>query len=184
MKTESLNFRGVATSVETERLAESLGIPLITLDEVNKLDVTIDGADEIDANLNGIKGGGGALLREKIVASATKKNIWVGDSSKKVAMLGKFPLPVEVVPFACSVVLRQLEEKEMNPVVRSVGGENFVTDNGNWIVDLHLDRIEDPWRLEQWLNLLPGVVENGLFLNRTELAVFAHGSDVTLLGRK
>ncbi|HET7628493.1 MAG TPA: ribose-5-phosphate isomerase RpiA [Bacillales bacterium] len=181
MNNEGLRFRGVPTSFQTERLAQSLGIPLVTLDEAIELDLTIDGADELDNRLNGIKGGGGALLREKIVASASKRTIWTAHAAKKVEKLGTFPLPVEIVPFAAAVVLRKLEGEGMRPEIRQVNGEPYETDNGNWIVDLHLGEIDDPEHLEQWLNLLPGVVENGLFLNRTDMAVIAEGSKVTVI---
>ncbi|HEU5139338.1 MAG TPA: ribose-5-phosphate isomerase RpiA [Bacillales bacterium] len=173
MKEEGLKIQGIPTSHATRELAEELGIPLVSLDQVEAIDVTIDGADEIDGSLNGIKGGGGALLFEKIVASVSRRNIWVGDSGKKVETLGKFPLPVEVVPFALPVVLRKLEHKGMNPIVRENGKDRFVTDSGNWIIDLHLGAIEDSAALEIWLNLLPGVVENGLFLQRADLALIS-----------
>ncbi|HEX6922675.1 MAG TPA: ribose-5-phosphate isomerase RpiA [Bacillales bacterium] len=173
IKEEGLRIQGIPTSVATRELAKNLEIPLVSLEEVESVDVTIDGADEIDGNLNGIKGGGGALLFEKIVASASKRNIWVADSGKKVNQLGKFPLPVEVVPFSAAVMMRKLEAEGMNPVVRKSGEDNFVTDSGNWIFDLHLGAIEDPAALEIWLNLLPGVVENGLFLGRADLALVA-----------
>ncbi|HET7577639.1 MAG TPA: ribose-5-phosphate isomerase RpiA [Bacillales bacterium] len=178
IKAEGLQIKGIPTSRATEELAKELGIPLVSLGEIDGIDVTIDGADEADGNLNGIKGGGGALLFEKIVASFSKRNIWVLDSRKKVEQLGAFPLPVEVVPFACPVVLRTLESEGMNPVVRENNGERFVTDSGNWIVDLHLRNIDEPEQLETWLNLLPGVVENGLFLNRADLALVANGESV------
>lgn len=179
IKAEGLNIQGVPTSERTRQLAETLGIPLVSLEDVDAIDVTIDGADEVDSRLNGIKGGGGALLFEKIVASASKQNIWVVDSQKKVEVLGHFPLPVEVIPFACPTVLRALQRENMNPVVRTnETNDYFVTDSGNWIIDLHLEKIDDPESLETWLNLMPGVVENGLFLQRADLALVANGDTV------
>lgn len=178
-KTEGLHIQGVPTSKKTSRLAESLEIPLVSLEDVKSVDVTIDGADEVDSQLYGIKGGGGALLWEKIVASASKRNIWVVDAGKKVTTLGAFPLPVEVVPFACPVVKRKLENAGMKVDVRYSGDSVLVTDSGNWILDLDLGTIEDPEALEAWLNLLPGVVENGLFLNRADLVVIG-GDDGVL----
>ncbi|HEX7063543.1 MAG TPA: ribose-5-phosphate isomerase RpiA [Bacillales bacterium] len=178
MKEEGLRIQGVPTSRATRELAEKLGIPLVSLDQVEVVDVTIDGADEIDGDLNGIKGGGGALLLEKIVASASRRNIWVGDSKKWVDQLGEFPLPVEVIPFSFPVVFRKLQQKGMNPIVRKNGEDRFLTDSGNWIVDLHLGAIEDPQELEIWLNLLPGVVENGLFLQRADLALISQDGTI------
>lgn len=175
---EGLHIQGVPTSAATEDLAQALGIPLVSLEKAGEIDVTIDGADEIDGALNGIKGGGGALLREKVVASVSKCNIWVADSRKKVEQLGQFPLPVEVIPFACPVVMRRFEQKGMNPQMRKKTENIFVTDSGNWIVDLCLGEIENPEALETWLNLLPGVVENGLFLKRANLAIIAAGETV------
>lgn len=183
IREEGLNITGVSTSHETSELAKRLGIPLAGLPHVTGIDVTIDGADEFDSDLNGMKGGGGALLFEKIVAFASKRNIWVADSSKKVDTLGRFPLPVEVVPFARSVVFRELEKAQMNPVVRKNGHEDYVTDSGNQIIDLHLGRIEDPEHLERRLNLLPGVVENGLFLNRADLVLVGTGGEITTYER-
>lgn len=178
IETEGLQIQGVPTSQATEELAKSLGIPLVSLGEVAEIDVTIDGADEIDGALNGIKGGGGALLREKIVASISKRNIWVADARKKVEQLGKFPLPVEVIPFACPVLMRTFEKNGMVPEIRKDGEAYFVTDSGNWIVDLHLEKIEDAEALETWLNMLPGIVENGLFLKRANVAIIATGESV------
>lgn len=178
MKKEGLQIQGVPTSQATKELAKALNIPLISLDEMEDIDITIDGADEVDGKLNGIKGGGGALLFEKIVASASKRNVWVVGGGKKVKTLGTFPLPVEVVPFACPVVLRRLRTEGVEALVRMSGNEPFITDSGNWIIDLHLRKIEDPKSLETQLNLLPGVVENGLFLNRADTVIVAEGEGV------
>lgn len=178
MRTEGLAFRGIPTSTETADLAKSLGISLVTFKDIETIDLTIDGADEIGPGLNGIKGGGGALLLEKIVAFASNRTIWVADSSKMVEHLGKFPLPVEVIPFATPMLFREFEKTNMNPVIRQIKGEEIVTDSGNWIIDLHLEKIDDPTVLEMQLNLMPGVVENGLFLNRTDLALIAETDKV------
>lgn len=170
-KTEGLHIQGVVTSNRTSQLAQSLDIPLVSLEDVEAVDVTIDGADEIDQQLDGIKGGGGALLWEKVVASVSKQNIWVVDATKQVTTLGAFPLPVEVVPFAYPAVRRKLENEGIKVSARYNEGQYFETDSGNWILDLYLGAIENPQALESWLNLTPGVVENGLFLNRADHVV-------------
>ncbi|HEX6623022.1 MAG TPA: ribose-5-phosphate isomerase RpiA [Pyrinomonadaceae bacterium] len=170
-----LRVRGVPTSRRTEEQARALGIPLVTFAEVQQLDLTIDGADEIDPSLALTKGGGGALLREKLVAAASGRMIVVADSSKLVPVLGKFPLPVEVVPFAWEVTARRVEALGCNPRLRHAGdGEDaYVTDNGNYILDCDCGVIADPARLERELKLLPGVVECGLFVGMAETVVVA-----------
>lgn len=166
---KGLRIRGVPTSLKTERLAREVGIPLVDLDDVEEIDVTIDGADEADPALDLIKGLGGALLREKIVASLTKRQIIVVDPSKLVPKLGtRSPLPVEVLPFGAKVVERRLVREGHHPTLRVKDGKPVVTDNGNLVLDLHFPQgIEDPRRLERDLNNVPGVVENGLFLGMT-----------------
>ena len=166
---KGLRVRGVPTSVKTERLAREVGIPLVELDEVESIDVTIDGADESDRSLDLIKGLGGALLREKIVASLTQRQIIVVDPSKLVDRLGtRSPLPVEVLPFGAKVVERRLVREGYRPKLRVKEGKVVVTDNGNHVLDLHFpDGIDDARRLERDLNNVPGVVENGLFLGMT-----------------
>ena len=166
---KGLRVRGVPTSVKTETLARQVGIPLVDLDEVEEIDVTIDGADESDPGLDLIKGLGGALLREKIVASLTRRQIIVVDPSKLVPRLGtRSPLPVEVLPFGAKVVERRLVREGYRPTLRVREGRPVVTDNGNLVLDLRFpDGIEDPRRLERDLNNVPGVVENGLFLGMT-----------------
>lgn len=171
VRSQGLKIKGVSTSKATTKLAEELGIPLLTLGDIDEIDVTIDGADEVDPDFNGIKGGGGALLIEKIVAHASRKNIWVVDSGKLVSQLGKFPLPVEVMPFGFRQIYGALEKSGLHPTMRKTNEERYVTDNGNHIIDLNLDKIEDPAALETWLNLLPGVVENGLFLRRADVVI-------------
>ena len=161
----------VPTSEATREQAESLNIRLAPLDELQRLDITVDGADELDDALRLIKGGGGALLREKIVAAASKKFVCIADESKLVGRLGKFPLPVEVIPMARSLVAREIIKKiGGEPVLR----EGFTTDNGNIILDIHNLDIMDPVETEQVLNNITGVVTNGLFAMRP--------ADVLLLG--
>jgi ribose 5-phosphate isomerase A len=169
-----LRVRGVPTSKRTEEQARALGIPLVTFAEVQQLDLTIDGADEIDPNLALTKGGGGALLREKLVAAASGRMIVVADSTKLVPVLGKFPLPVEVVPFAWEVTARRVEALGCNPRLRRAGGDDaYVTDNGNYILDCRCVEIPDPERTERELKSLTGVVESGLFVGLADSAVLA-----------
>jgi ribose 5-phosphate isomerase A len=168
----SLEITGVPTSVSTEKLARERGIPLTALEEHPVIDLTIDGADEVDPNLDLIKGMGGALLREKVVASASKRMIVVVDDSKIVEKLGtKSPVPVEVVPFALSPCMKRLAGMCQEAKLRERGGKVYVTDNGNNIIDCWFDGIQNPAELERELNLIPGVMENGLFLGRADLAV-------------
>lgn len=157
----------VATSVQSENIAREFGINVVDIDEVDKLDVTIDGADEIDPKLNLIKGLGGALLREKIVAAATVKEIIVADGSKLVEKLGtKAPLPVEVLRFGHEHTSFALKRQGCEPVLRMRDGEPFVTDGGNYIYDCRFpDGIANPYFIESRIDVIPGVVENGLFLN-------------------
>lgn len=166
---KGLRIRGVPTSHRTEELARKVGVPLATLDEVDHIDVTIDGADEVDPELDLVKGLGGALLREKVVASLTRRQVIVVDPSKLVHALGtKSPLPVEVLPFGASVVARRLRERGLDPRLRVKDGKTFVTDNGNHVLDVHFAHgIDDPRTMERELNNTPGVVENGLFLGMT-----------------
>ncbi|MCO7176393.1 ribose-5-phosphate isomerase RpiA [Sporolactobacillus kofuensis] len=160
---------GVATSQQTIDLAKKWKIPMRTLNEVSTIDVTIDGADEFDPQLNGIKGGGGALLFEKLVAKSSKKRIWIVDERKKVEQLGRFPLPVEVVPFGWKHVESFLVNKGYNPKLRLTADERpYVTDAHHYILDLHLQTISDPEALANELDHLTGVVEHGLFLGMTE----------------
>jgi ribose 5-phosphate isomerase A len=162
---DGLKITAVSTSAATTKLAESLGIRITSQDEVEKVDLTIDGADEVDAQFNGIKGGGGALLFEKIVAKASQQNIWIVDSSKIVKQLGKFPLPVEVTTFGAYRLLKYFDKLGYRPIIRKINSQTFITDSGNYIIDLHLDVIKDPANLETELKLITGVVECGLFIN-------------------
>ncbi|MBC2175673.1 ribose-5-phosphate isomerase RpiA [Listeria booriae] len=172
---EGLQVTGVVTSKATEKLAKERNIPLMDLNDVGEIDLTIDGADEVDGSYRGIKGGGGALLFEKLVAHASKKSIWVVGEDKVVETLGAFPLPVEVVPFGYKQVERQLEERGYKPELRHFeDGSMYLTDSQNYILDLHIQAIENPEELNDWLNSLPGVVENGLFLNYASSIVIGY----------
>jgi ribose 5-phosphate isomerase A len=179
-----LKIRGVPTSITTEKLATSGGIQLTTLDKVPEIDVTIDGADEFDPQLNLIKGGGGYLLREKIIASASKFFVIIVDSSKQVPMLGKFPLPVEVVPFAQALIKRRIEALGAKVKVRlSANGDPFITDEGHHLLDCSFGQIPDAADLARRLETMPGVVEHGLFLAMANVVLLAKGSQVQELRR-
>jgi ribose 5-phosphate isomerase A len=180
---QRFNITCVSTSDQTSELAKSLGIKISNLNEVDKIDLTIDGADEVDVNLNGIKGGGGALLFEKIVAKNSKKVIWIVDSSKFVKQLGKFPLPVEIISFGSNQLIKKFMELGFNPQIRKNGKDNFITDSGNLIVDLYLNKIEDSKMLEQNIKLLPGVVEVGLFNNIADLVIIGKENSTEILKR-
>lgn len=171
---EGLNIVAIPTSEASAKLATELGIKLVGFNDVTHLDITIDGADEIDPNFNMLKGGGGALLREKIVASLTKRQICIVDPNKAVEKLGKFPLPVEVVKFGWEVVARRIEEMGGKYKVRQRDNENYVTDNGNFILDCDFYPIENPPELEKRLMMLPGVVEVGLFINMAHTLIMGH----------
>jgi ribose 5-phosphate isomerase A len=174
-----LKIAGIPTSIATADLARQLGIPLTTLDEHPEIDITIDGADEIGPQLNLIKGGGGALLREKVVASVTKKMVVVADSTKVVPALGKFPLPVEIIPFARTVIEKKIASLGATTKLRiRPDGRPFVTDNGNQILDCSFGRIEDPPALARELNGTPGVVEHGLFIGFAKRALVGKGHSV------
>jgi ribose 5-phosphate isomerase A len=182
---------GVPTSEATRADAERCGIPLTTLDAINHLDLTVDGADEIDAALNLIKGGGGALLREKIVAAASDRMIVIADDTKWVDVLGRFPLPVEVIPFGLAATQRAMEQAFAQSGVsgqmmvrKGKDGHVFVTDGGHWIVDAHLGRIADPPRLAGLLSLIPGVVEHGLFIGLGTMAVLAGAQGIRVVERR
>jgi ribose 5-phosphate isomerase A len=177
---EGCNVTGVPTSEATRAQAENLGIPLTTLDETPELDLTIDGADEIGPDLTLIKGGGGALLREKIVAAASARMIVIADESKWVPTLGRFPLPIEVVPFGLAATRMKIEAAATaagSPghalLRRDKAGNTFRTDSGNWILDAALERIADPQGLAARLSVIPGVVEHGLFIGLAQTAILA-----------
>lgn len=188
-----LNIIAVPTSEQTRKQAESLSIPLTTLDETPRLDLTIDGADEFDPQLRLIKGGGGALLREKIVAAASGTMIVITDRSKQVARLGRFPLPVEVVPFGLAAtrmaVAATLAQCGCPGAVdlrleksRPDAGHPFVTDGGHYILDCRAGAIPDPERLAAALNAIPGVVETGLFIGLARTIIVADADGVELIG--
>ncbi|OQW36757.1 MAG: ribose 5-phosphate isomerase A [Nitrospira sp. SG-bin1] len=168
-----MKLRGVPTSAETAALARQAGIPLIDTENRWEIDVAIDGADQVDRDFNLIKGGGGALLKEKIVAASAKQFIVMVDHTKQVAVLGgSFPLPIEVIPFGWGSTAREIESLTKSRVVlRERNGVPFRTEAGNLIVDAHIDRIERPGELETALNLIPGVVETGLFVGRTNVLI-------------
>lgn len=181
VRDEGLRVQGVPTSRRTAELAASLGIQVRSLDEVKWLDLTIDGADEFDPNLNLIKGGGAALLQEKIVATASDQMIVIADAAKEVAQLGAFALPVEVIPFGWQTTKALIEETlvSMDVLGRDVtlrlnGDRPLVTDEANHILDLHLTRIGNPRQLALVLNQIPGVVENGLFIDICDIVIIGH----------
>ncbi|KIZ36583.1 MULTISPECIES: ribose-5-phosphate isomerase RpiA [Rhodopseudomonas] len=185
-----LDVVAVPTSEGTRADAQRCGIALTTLDEIDRLDLTVDGADEIDPALNLIKGGGGALLREKIVAAASDRMIVIADESKWVDTLGRFPLPVEVIPFGLAATRRAIER-----AVAQIGasgsialrngpdGHAFVTDGGHWILDAHLGRIEDAPRLAGLLSAIAGVVEHGLFIRMANMAMLAGPNGIRTIER-
>ena len=184
-----LEVIGVPTSERTAELARELGIPLATLDEVPALDLDVDGADEIDPELRLIKGGGGALLREKIVATASKRMLVLGDPSKTVKTLGAFPLPIEVVPFGLAATRRAIDRAVdkllLSPQMklRQANGNTFVTDGGHYILDASFGRIPDPEALARALEATPGVVDHGLFLGLATAAIIGRSDGVDRLGR-
>ncbi|MEK6300367.1 MAG: ribose-5-phosphate isomerase RpiA [Acidobacteriota bacterium] len=172
MVQDGLNVRGVPTSKATAQLAKSLGIPLIDLNEASRIDLTIDGADEVDPQFDMIKGGGGALTREKLVAIASRRRVMLVDETKLVAALGATrPLPVEVLPFCWVMTARRLQALGCEPQPRVVAGQHFLTDNGNYILDCEFPPIQRPAELETSIKLLPGVVESGLFVNLADTLV-------------
>ena len=166
-----LSINGIPTSKQTEKLAKEVGIPLVSFNEVEQIDVAIDGADEVDPDLNLIKGGGGALLREKIIANAANTFIVIADPEKNVATLGSFPLPVEVLPFGFEMTRKKIQELGIVPQLRKAQGTPFRTDNGNYILDCRFPDMTNLKELERELNLIPGVIENGLFLKMTDIYI-------------
>src|SRR3954469_20725081 len=168
---EGLSIQGIPTSIQTAELATKLGISLASFQEIGEIDVAIDGADEVDSNLDLIKGGGGALLREKIIAKAAKRFIVVATPSKMVEKLGAFPLPVEVVPFGAEWTAKQLQELRGEPSLRQINGKPYRTDNGNYIFDCVFPNLTQIHELDDSLNKIPGVIENGLFIGMADLVI-------------
>ena len=179
-----MKLRCVATSEQTERIAKECGITIVDLDDVEYIDVTIDGADEIDPKMQLIKGLGGALVREKIVASASLSEVIIADDSKKVEMLGtKAPLPVEVLKFGHTISKKALEKQGCVATLRMKDGEPFISDGDNYIYDCRFEKIDNPFFLETRINVIPGVVDNGLFLNTaTTVLISSADGTVTKLG--
>jgi ribose 5-phosphate isomerase A len=181
---KGLRIRGIPSSDRSREQAAGLGIPLTTLDECQQIDVTVDGADEVDPQLRLIKGGGGALLREKIVASATKQLVIVADATKRVPVLGKFPLPVEVIKFAQALITKRIEALGARVILRkNADGTPYLTDENNYILDCHFGQIRGTDGLANKLSDMPGVVEHGLFIGMASVVLVANGSEVTELRR-
>lgn len=180
MVKDGLQIRTVSSSVQSEKIALDLNIPNTSFEEISKIDLYIDGADEVDANHFLIKGGGGALLREKILAFNSSRYVVVVDESKLVSQLGKFPLPVEIVPFAASLTIQHLIDLGATVTIRQKDGENYITDNGNLIADCCFLAIPDPAALNLYLHQVPGVVETGIFLNSVVSEVLVGKKDGTV----
>jgi ribose 5-phosphate isomerase A len=185
-----LKIIAVPTSEATRAHAAAVGIALTTLDEVPELDLTVDGADEISPDLILIKGGGGALLREKIVATASKRMIVIAHESKYVPALGRFPLPIEIAPFGARATQRAVDAATAaagcpGPTVlrQDKNGQTYVTDGGHWILDAHLQRISDPRELAARLCTVPGVMEHGLFINNAQAVILAGPDGVRVIER-
>lgn len=176
-----MNLKAVATSRSTENLAHELHIPLVDIDEIDKIDLCIDGVDEIDKNFNAIKGGGGALFREKIVANLANEVIWIMDDSKLVDSIGMFPLPIEVLPYGYTKIIRKLKEYSYNPQIRSQDKNIFVTDNGNYIIDLHIGKPIDITDVYTKVNGIIGVLEIGLFLNTCKRIIVANHKGIKVI---
>ncbi|WP_442796085.1 ribose-5-phosphate isomerase RpiA [Pelobium manganitolerans] len=170
-----LQIKGVPTSKATEELAKSLNIPLLAIEDVKRIDVTIDGADEFDPQKNLIKGGGAALLREKIIASVTDFYVIIADAAKGSEVLGSFAVPVEITPFAKEITMAQLKALGCQPVLRVKHGQAVVTDNQNYIADCKFERIDEPAKLAAKMNAIPGVVENGIFAGMANVVISEDG---------
>jgi ribose 5-phosphate isomerase A len=175
---EGLNIKAVASSIRTEELAKSLGIEILNLGEISSVDISIDGADEFTESLDLIKGGGGALFREKIMASLSKKAIIVTDSSKKVKKLGAFTLPIEVIPFAYQYVFDQIAKLNGSGKKRTIANHDYITDNGNLIIDADFGLIDNPRALSDALNKIDGLLAHGLFIDLTAEVVMSDRSEI------
>ncbi len=178
---EGLDIKGIPTSVKTEQLARELGIPLTDFSDVQQIDIAIDGADEVDNNLCLLKGGGGSLVREKIVDLAAKQLVIIVEDSKMVSHLGAFTLPVEILPFGWELTAMRIADLGGDPVLRKKGSELFVSDNGNYILDCDFGEIVDPEKLHAKLKLLTGVVETGLFADQTDVVIVGRNGKVETL---
>jgi ribose 5-phosphate isomerase A len=168
---QGFNIKGIPTSKQTEKLAIEVGIPLVSFNEIDHIDLAIDGADEVNPELDLIKGGGGALLREKIIAKAANNFIVVADSQKVVNKLGAFPLPVEVVPFGFRITMKHIRELGGSPKLRQKNGVPFITDNGNYIIDCVFSGLMFTEYLEKYINMISGVVDNGLFIGMADSVI-------------
>ncbi|SMH69731.1 Ribose-5-phosphate isomerase A [Latilactobacillus curvatus] len=185
VQAEHLNLTCVCTSIRTEEQAKSLGIPVKALNDVDHIDLTIDGADEVDANFQGIKGGGAAHLFEKLVATTSTRNIWIVDQEKVVDTIGRFPLPVEVIPFGSQQVFNKMAKEGLNPEFRmTADGQHVLTDSKNYVIDLHLNQVQHPHLLASWLSEQVGVVEHGLFLHIVDQVVVGAPDGVKILTAK
>ncbi|EMS69320.1 ribose-5-phosphate isomerase RpiA [Ruminiclostridium cellobioparum] len=176
-----LNIKAVATSLSTSNIASGFNIPLVSIDEVERIDFAIDGVDEIDGGFNAIKGGGGALFREKMVATLADRVIWIMDSSKVVDAIGTFPLPVEILTYGYNHILRKLELLSLSPVLRLKSDGPFLTDNHNYIVDLHIGKGFDIKYVSEQLKAIPGVLETGLFLNMCDRIIVGIKDEVKVI---
>lgn len=185
VQAEHLNLTCVCTSIRTEEQAKSLGIPVKALNDVDHIDLTIDGADEVDANFQGIKGGGAAHLFEKLVATTSTRNIWIVDQEKVVDTIGRFPLPIEVIPFGSQQVFNKMAKEGLNPEFRmTADGQHVLTDSKNYVIDLHLNQVQHPHLLASWLSEQVGVVEHGLFLDIVDQVVVGAPDGVKILTAK
>ncbi|MCA9095400.1 MAG: ribose-5-phosphate isomerase RpiA [Planctomycetaceae bacterium] len=181
---QGLKIEGVPTSTATETLARSVGIPLRPFESISRVDLTVDGVDEIDSQLRAIKGGGGALLREKVVAAASDRMIAIADSSKLVTTLGRFPLPVEVLPFAAAYVERELRQFGVPLQQRTKpDGSPYLTDQGAYIFDISFGQIADPHHVATTISSLPGLLEQGLFLNEIDELLLATNTQIQHIKR-
>ncbi|QNR83408.1 ribose-5-phosphate isomerase RpiA [Pedobacter riviphilus] len=177
---EGLKIKAAASSIRTEELAKSLGIEMLDLGRLSKIDISIDGADEFTESLDLIKGGGGALFREKIIASLSQNAIIITDASKKVKKLGAFTVPVEVIPLAYQYVFDQINKLGGKGILRSIGDKTFITDNGNLIIDADFGLIDDPAKLSSDLNQINGLLAHGLFINITSKVIMSEGADIII----
>ena len=178
-----LEIIGVPSSENTKKLAIEMGIPLTTLDKIERMDIYIDGADEFDPYMQLIKGGGGALLREKVLAHISNLVIIIADSTKEVRRLGEFKLPIETIPFATANIARLLNKMDLHPIVRLQNGENYITDEGNYILDLNILNVSNLSVLERELKQIPGIVETGLFLDVADKIIVGKGDKTVTLSR-